>query len=325
MSDSPNAATGTALPVVITDAPPGHAVLAPRLGAVAELVPWTVFEREDRPSASGLFTYQHAPVDGALLDRVAGLRVVSNFGVGVDHIDLDAAKARGIPVGHTPGVLDEAVADMGMALLLAMARQLVQGDRFARAPGTTHFSPESFLGREVHHGKLGIVGLGRIGCQVARRARAFDMEIRYFDPVRRTDLEASLGVSPCRLEELMERSEFIVLTVPLTPATKGLINTDSLRRVNRGAMLVNISRGPIVETEALTRALSEGRLAGAALDVTDPEPLPRDHPLLAMENVILTPHIGSGTLATRERMADLAVANLAAGLRGEPLPRRANP
>ncbi len=323
MSDNPSSGDASRLPVVITDMPVDHALLMPRLSRVAQPVPWSIFHRVDQPAARGLFTYQHATVDGPLMDRVQGLKVVSNFGVGVDHIDLAAAAARGIPVGHTPGVLDEAVADMGMALLLASARQLVAGDRFARAPDTERFSSEAFLGREVHHGKLGIVGLGRIGGQVARRARAFDMEIRYFDPVRRSDLEDQLGVIQCDLEDLLEQSEFVILTVPLVPATRGILNEETLRRTRPGAIVINISRGPIVDTEALTRALQEGRVAAAALDVTDPEPLPRDHPLLSMDNVILTPHIGSATRATRERMADLAIRNLEAGLTGATLPKQA--
>jgi glyoxylate reductase len=253
------------------------------------------------------------------------LRVISNYGVGVDHIDLAAAAARGVAVGNTPGVLEGATADLAFALLLASARRVVEGDRHARSPGFVTYDPGSMLGSEVHGSTLGIVGLGQIGRRIARRAAGFDMTVLYHNRRRRPDVERHLGVRFASLEELLDGSDYVILSVPLTDQTRGLIDRETLARMKRSATLINVSRGPVVETAALTEALREGRIAAAALDVTDPEPLPRDHPLLRMDNVVITPHLGSATVRTRRAMAERSVANLLAGLRGEPLPHEVRP
>jgi glyoxylate reductase len=286
---------------------------------VCETRPWSD-ARAAGDRVAGLFTYGHPPVGGALLDLLPRLRVVSNFGVGVDHIDLAAARARGIPVGNTPGAVDGATADLTFAILLACARNVVTGDRFARSERFTHYDPSVLLGAEVHGSTLGIIGMGRVGRGVARRARGFDMRVLYHN--RRRDLEAEreIGVEYASLDDLLSQAHFVSLNVPLTPETRGLIGERELRLMRRDAILVNVARGGVVDHEALHRALTAGTIAGAAIDVTEPEPLPRNHPLLALENLVITPHLGSAAGRTRRRMAEMAVENLKAGLEGRPLP-----
>jgi glyoxylate reductase len=295
-------------------------VVTDLLNGRVELLGW---EEAHGPRASrieAVYTYGHPTVDAAMLARLPALRVISNFGVGVDHIDLKAASARTIPVGNTPGILDGATADMAFALVLAAGRRVAEGDRYARGPDFVRYDPSYLLGREVHHTNLGIIGLGRIGEQVARRARAFDMTILYHNRRRRPEAEAALGAKYVSCEELLASSDYVVLTVPLTAETRGLIGRAELARMKPTAVLVNVARGPIVDTAALTEALSQRRIYAAALDVTDPEPLPRGHPLLRLDNVTITPHLGSATEQTRRRMAELSVENLLAGLAGKPLP-----
>jgi glyoxylate reductase len=273
-------------------------------------------------STDGLFTYGHPEIDSALMDRMPRLKVISNFGVGVDHIDLAAARQRGIPVGNTPHVLDGATADMTFALLLAAARNLVIGDRFARSPAFTHYDPTILLGQEVHGATLGIIGMGNIGRQVAQRARGFDMRVLYHNRRRDLQSEASLGVTYASLPDLLRQADFVTLNVPLTPETRGMIGRNALAQMKPTAFLINVARGGVVDHEALLQALEQGWIAGAALDVTEPEPLPRDHPLLRLENVIIAPHLGSATHQTRRAMAQMAVDNLEAGLMGQELPNR---
>jgi glyoxylate reductase len=231
--------------------------------------------------------------------------------VGVDNIDVEAATARGIPVGNTPDVLTEATADLALALMLAIARRLSEGEAFVRAGEWKTWEPGLLLGHDLHGATVGIVGYGRIGQAVGRRLEGFGCELLTAN--RSTDLA-----------ELLERSDFVTLHCPLTPATRGLIDEDALRRMKPTSYLVNTARGPIVDTDALARALHVGELAGAALDVTDPEPLPADHSLLTAPNLLVVPHVGSATHATRERMADMAVDNLLAGLDGRPMPHSVN-
>jgi glyoxylate reductase len=289
------------------------------LDSHVELLPWQPLPME-AARIEGIYTYGHPTVDAALLDRLPGVRVISNFGVGVDHIDLAAAAARGIAVGNTPGILDGAAADLAFALLLAAGRRLVEGGRYARGPDFRRYDPSYLIGREIHHATLGILGMGRIGTQVARRARAFDMTVLYHNRHRRPETEAALGTRYVSQEELLATADYVVLTLPLTPQTHRLIGAAELARMKPTAVLVNIARGPVVDTAALTEALTARRIYAAALDVTDPEPLPRDHPLLALDNVIITPHLGSATEQTRRRMAEVSVENLLAGLSGRPLP-----
>jgi glyoxylate reductase len=225
-------------------------------------------------------------------------------------------------VGNTPGVLEGATADLGWALLLASARRIVEGDRYAHSLGFLRHDPGYMLGREVHGKTLGILGLGRIGRQVARRAIGFDMTVLYHNRHRREDVESALApaVRFVARDELLAQSDYLMLCVPLTDQTRGCIAAPELARMKPTATLINLARGALVDTEALTRALAQQQIAAAALDVTEPEPLPRGHPLLAMPNVLITPHLGSATLETRRRMAELSVENLRAGLRGAPLP-----
>ncbi len=301
-------------PRVLADLPVSDDVTEVCAGKV-ELVPWG----GDTRDVVGIYTYGHPTVDAALLDSLPGARVVSNNGVGVDHIDVTAATARGIPVGNTPGVLNGATADLAFALLLAAGRRLVEGDRYARGPDFHRFDPSFMLGREVHGGTLGIVGMGRIGEQIARRARGFGMTVLYCNRRRNEAAEIALGAVYATLDDLLARSDYVILAVPLTAETRGLIGATELARMKPTASLVNVARGAVVDVAALTVALRDRRLHASALDVTDPEPLPRDHPILALPNIIITPHLGSATVETRRRMAELSIDNLMLGLDGKPL------
>jgi glyoxylate reductase len=276
----------------------------------------------DYAAIEGLYVYGHMWLDGALMERMPRLRVISNFGVGCDHIDLDGARRLGIPVGNTPGVLDATTADMTFTLLMAAARNVVRGDHFARGPDFVEYDPSFMLGQEVAGSTLGIVGLGRIGYQVARRASGFDMEILYHNRNPNRRAEEELGARYVSLEELMSTADFAILTMPLTRETRGMIGRRELGLMKPTAVLVNAARGAVLDHEALLAALQEKRIHAAALDVTEPEPLPRDHPLLAMENVIIMPHLGSATVQTRDAMARMSVENLMAGLEGREVPYR---
>lgn len=280
---------------------------------------------ENLHSVEGLFTLLTIPVDKALLDRAPHLRVVSNMAVGVDNIDVKACTARGIPVGNTPGVLTEGTADLTMALLLAIARKLPEASQDASRGKWTTWSPTGWLGADLDGARLGIIGFGKIGQAVAARAIGFGLEIVYHDTQEHPDLDRRLGASFLSLDELLSTSDYISLHVPLTEKTRGMIDTVALRAMKSSAILVNTSRGPVVETQALLPALQEGWISAAALDVTDPEPLTPDHPLYALPNCLITPHIGSATWKTRRSMAKLAVDNLLAGLSGKRLPHCANP
>ncbi|MFO0798766.1 MAG: D-glycerate dehydrogenase [Gemmataceae bacterium] len=302
------------LPRVLADLPVSADVTELCAGRV-ELVPWT----GSTHGVVGVYTYGHPTVDASLLDTLPAVQVISNNGVGVDHINVAAAAARNIPVGNTPGVLNGATADLAFALLLAAGRRLVEGDRYARGPDFHRFDPSFMLGREVHGTTLGVVGMGRIGEQVAKRARGFGMTVLYCNRRRNEAAEVTLGATFASLDDLLERSDYVVLTVPLTTQTRGLIGRSELARMKPTASLVNVARGAVVDVAALTDALRESRIHAAALDVTDPEPLPRDHPILALPNVIITPHIGSATVETRRRMAEVSIDNLMLGLAGKPL------
>ncbi|MBM3980704.1 MAG: D-glycerate dehydrogenase [Planctomycetes bacterium] len=304
------------LPRVFADLPVSPVVVE-LLGGRVELVPW------DAPGpVEAIYTYGHPLVDGAMMDRLAPLKVISNFGVGVDHIDVKAATVRGVPVGNTPGILDGATADLAFALILAAGRRVVEGDRYARGPAFTRYDPSYMLGREVHSSTLGILGMGRIGRQVALRAQGFGMRVLYHNRNRSDETEVALKATYATKDELLATADYVVLTVPLTPETRGLVGRAELALMKPTATLVNVARGAVVDKDALTEALQARRIFAAALDVTDPEPLPRDHPLLALDNVVITPHLGSATEETRRRMAELSVVNLFAGLEGKPLPHR---
>ena len=294
---------------------PLNDVLDSLLKGKVKLHPW-----DTSMSMDAIYCYGHPSVDADLLDKHPKVRVISNYGVGVDHIDIDEATKRGIPVGNTPGVLNGATADMAFALLLMTARRLGEGMRFARSPHYVADNPAILHGREVHHTTLGIVGMGRIGEEIAQRARGFDMSVLYHNRNRKPDAEAKLGVKYVSLKKLLQQADHVVLSTPLTNETRGMIGADEIALMKPTATLINIARGPIVDTDALTEALTNRRIFAAGADVTDPEPLPRDHPLLKLDNFVVTPHLGSCTVETRQAMAELSVENLLAGLAGRPLP-----
>ena len=273
------------------------------------------------PQAEGLFCLLTIPVGEALLSKAPHLRVVSNMAVGFDNIDLAACTRRGIPVGNTPGVLTEGTADLTMALLLAVARNIPSASQDAREGRWKTWSPAGWLGADLNGAILGIIGMGKIGQAVAERARGFGLRIVYTDEIERPVSQAER----LPLESLLKSSDFVSLHVPLTPETRYLINEKSLQLMKKTAYLINAARGPIVEPNALYHALKDGQIAGAGLDVTDPEPLPADHPLYSLRNCLIVPHIGSATLYTRRRMAELACENLLAGLEGRHLPNCVNP
>ena len=310
--------TDATIPIMGDGLPP---VLREMLGPEFEILEWDESAKSTALArAVGIITYGHPHVGGELMDRVPNLKVVSNHGVGVDHIDVAAAKARKIPVGNTPGCLDASTADMTMALLLATARNVVVGDHFARSPEFTHYDPSQLIGYEVSGSTLGIVGLGRIGRQVAKRALAFDMKVLYHNRKRDEQAERELGVTYVSLDDLLRQSDFVSLNCPLTPETTNLIGKREFGLMKSTGILLNIARGPVVDHDALFAALNSKRIAAAGLDVTSPEPLPRNHPLLGLTNVVITPHLGSASNRTRNRMMQMTVENLRAGLEGKPLP-----
>ncbi|HZA82666.1 MAG TPA: D-glycerate dehydrogenase [Actinomycetes bacterium] len=265
-------------------------------------------------------------VDGELLDRAGpSLRVVANFAVGYDNLDLDACTERGVMATNTPDVVTEATADLTWALLLAAARRVAEGDRFMRSGRPWIWGPEFFLGREVHGKTLGVVGLGRIGRAVARRAAGFGMPVLYHAGHRMApDREAALGVAWLELDELLAEADFVTIHTGLTPATRHLIGEPQLRRMKPSAVLVNTARGPIVDEAALARALRDGEIGAAGLDVFEREP--EVHPdLLGLDNVTLLPHLGTATIETRVAMGTMAADNLLAALAGRRPPNLLNP
>ncbi|MGH9390423.1 MAG: 2-hydroxyacid dehydrogenase, partial [Vicinamibacteria bacterium] len=264
-------------------------------------------------------------IDEELLRAAPRLRFISNYAAGVDNVDVAFATRRGIPIGHTPGVLTDATADLAFALLLACARRIPEAERFMRAQRSVEWEPALFLGADLSGRTLGLIGFGRIGRAVARRARGFSMKILYHARHRAPrSVERSLGAAYAPLRRLLRESDFVSLHVPLSPMTRHMIGPAALRLMKRTAILVNTSRGAVVDERALARTLARGRIAGAALDVYEKEPA--IHPsLLRAQNALLVPHIGSATVRTRRRMAEIAVANVAAFLRGEIPPFVVNP
>jgi glyoxylate reductase len=277
------------------------------------------------PAVDGLLTLLLDTIDDNLLEKAPNLRVVSQMAVGVDNIDLDACTRRGIQVGHTPGVLTDATADIAMTLLLATARRLLETNRDAREGRWGLWQPARWLGSDLAGATLGIVGMGAIGQATARRAKAFGMHIVYTNRSPKVEAERELGATRLELGELLAVSDFVSLHTPLSAETRHLIDAAALRKMKPNAILINTARGPVVDSAALVAALQNGQIRAAGLDVTDPEPLPPDHVLWSLDNCVIAPHIGSATENTRRNMAELAVANLLAGLRGERLPHCANP
>lgn len=265
------------------------------------------------PEVELLFTLPAHPITREVISSAPKLRLIATMGTGYDNIDLSAARERGIAVSNAPGILDETTADLTFALLLATARQLPQAERFLRAGAFHGWTPFLFAGAEVHGRTLGIIGLGRIGRAVARRARGFGMRVLYAGRSRNVAAETELGCTQVPLDALLGESDFVSLHVPLTSETRRLIDASALRRMKRTAILINTSRGPVVDEQALAEALRDGVIAGAGLDVFEAEP--RVHPaLLECENAVLLPHIGSASETTRERMAMRAAENIRAFL-----------
>ncbi len=266
-------------------------------------------------------------VDAEFFDRAGPqLKVVSNYAVGFDNIIVPEATRRRVPVGNTPGVLTDTTADLAFALLMAAARRVAEGDRYVRADRWKTWGPLLLLGNDVHGSTLGIVGFGRIGQAMARRAAGFGMTILYHDVMDPpAEVVRALGARKVELDELFAQSDFVTLHTNLTDETRHLVNAERLRMMKPTAVLVNSSRGPVVDQRALYQALHEGWIMAAALDVTDPEPMPGDDPLLTLENCLVVPHIASASVVTRGKMAAMAAANLLAGIRGERLPTPVNP
>jgi len=280
---------------------------------------------QEVPPVDALLSLLTDKIDGAVMNAASKLRVISNMAVGFDNVDVPEATKRKIMVCNTPAVLTDTTADFAFALLLAAARRVVEGERVVRAGKWKTWGPMILLGQDVHHATLGIIGLGRIGAEVAKRARGFDMKIIYNDSVRRPNLEKTLGVEFRDLRTLLAESDFITVHCPLLPETYHLIGEEQFKLMKKTAILVNSARGPIVDPKALYNALRNGQIAYAALDVTEPEPIPLDDPLLTLENIVIAPHIASASVATRTRMAMMAVDNLLAAIRGERPPHIVNP
>lgn len=303
------------------------------LEALASVEVWT--ERQPPPYAvlldkiraiDGLLCLLTDSIDRTLIEAGNQLRVISQMAVGYDNIDIATATAKRIPVGHTPDVLTDATADFAWALLMAAARRVVEADRFTRAQQWQTWEPDLLLGSNVAGATLGIVGLGRIGQAMARRARGFDMRILYTnaercDPALETRLQAEFVT----FDELLQASDFVTIHTPLTPETHHLFSDRQFQQMQRSAILINTARGSIVDPGALYRALAQGQIAAAAIDVTEPEPIPAESPLLTLDNLIITPHIASASRQTREKMATMAIDNLIAGLQGRRLPYCVNP
>ncbi len=273
----------------------------------------------------GIYCLLTERIDDELLDAAPRLKVVSQMAVGFDNIDVAACTRRGIPVGNTPGVLTETTADFTWALLMSAARRIVEGVEYVRAGHWVTWGPMLLMGPDLYGATLGIVGMGRIGQAVARRATGFGMRILYSDAQPIPDAEKEFGAVYVSMEQLLAESDFVTLHVNLTPQTYHLIDAAALKAMKPSAILVNAARGGVVDHDALVEALRSGEIAYAALDVTEPEPLPADHPLVHLPNCIVVPHIASASIATRTKMATMAAENLLAGVRGEPLPNCVNP
>jgi lactate dehydrogenase-like 2-hydroxyacid dehydrogenase len=296
---------------------------------LAALEPWVWGEDRALPAdtlgevigdATGLLSMLTDRIDAALLDRAPRLRVISQMAVGVDNIDLEACRARGLLVGHTPDVLTETTADTAFALLAAAVRRLPEGWDHVRSGAWGEWKPDLLLGGDLHGTTLGIVGLGRIGQAVARRARGFGMRLLYAGRNRKPPVEAELGIAHRSLPELLAESDHVMLTASYDDSNHHLFDRAAFAAMKEGATFVNVARGGLVDHDALAQALANGWIGRAALDVTDPEPIPAGHALVGLANCLIVPHIGSASHRTRLAMARLAVDNLLAGLEGRELP-----
>lgn len=273
-----------------------------------------------------LITTVSDKIDGELISSARVLKVIAQYAVGIDNIDIEAATRQGVYVTNTPGVLTETTADTAWALLMAVSRRIVEADNYIRdGKWKAGWAPLMFLGRDVYGKTLGIVGLGRIGTSIARRAIGFNMKVLYYDIVRRIDIETELGIEFADFNRILEESDFVTIHAPLTEETRKLFGEREFKTMKRTAYLVNAARGTIVDESALTKALQEGWIAGAALDVFEEEPISPENPLLKLGNVILVPHIGSASVETRAKMAIMVVENLLRFFKGETPPNLVNP
>ncbi|GJD18709.1 Glyoxylate reductase [Rivularia sp. IAM M-261] len=272
---------------------------------------------------NGLLCLLTDKIDEQLIETATNLRVISQMAVGYDNIDVGAATARKIPVGNTPGVLTDATADLTWALLMASARRIVEADKFTRALRWQTWEPDLLLGADITGATLGIIGFGRIGQAVARRASGFDMKIIYTSKNRcDKELENNLNAEFVSFETLLKESDFVTIHTQLTSDTYHLFGKTQFELMKRSAILINTARGSIVNQDELYNALVNKKIVGAAIDVTDPEPIKSDSPLLGLNNLVIAPHIGSASYKTRKKMADMAIENLIAGLKGQELPYR---
>ena len=307
------------------------------LDTIAEVTEMDLWEDELPPSRDvlmkkvqdidGLLSLLTDKVDAGLMDAAPKLKIVSNMAVGFDNIEVAEATKRSILVGNTPGVLTETTADFAWSLIMAAGRRIAEGDRWTRSGKWQTWGPMILLGHDIHHATLGIVGCGRIGLEIAKRARGFDMKLLYHDAIRRKpeeEKEYGLEFVP-DLYDLLSRSDFVTVHVPLTAETRHMISSQEFAAMKPTAVFVNSARGPIVDPKALYEALKSGQIFAAGLDVTEPEPITMDDPLLTLENIIIAPHIASASVATRTKMANMAAANLIAGLKGEMPPNCVNP
>jgi glyoxylate reductase len=273
----------------------------------------------------GLLCLLTDKIDGEVMDAAGEqLKVISNFAVGYDNIEVNAATARKVPVGNTPDVLTDSTADFAFTLMMSTGRRILEGERYVRADKWKTWGPMLLLGIEMKGTTLGLVGFGRIGKAMVRRAVGFDMRVIYYDPSE-TKQDPDVKATSVDFETLLEESDFISLHTPLTPDTHHLIDSEALSKMKPNAVLVNTSRGLVVDLDALYDALKSKRIFAAGLDVTEPEPLPADHPLLTLDNIVIVPHIASATKTARDKMSSMAAKNLIAGLKGEPLPNCVNP
>jgi glyoxylate reductase len=267
--------------------------------------------------AHALFTMLSDTIDSEIISAAKNLKVIANFAVGFNNIDIEAATKMGIAVCNTPDVLTDTTADLTFALLLATARRIVEAAEYIKKDQWTGSTPLFFAGHDIHHKTIGIVGMGRIGETVAKRATGFDMEILYYNRTRKLEAEKRLGAKYTPFEELIQKSDFIVCLTPLTEETRSLFTRNEFQKMKKSAIFINVSRGPVVDEEALHQALLEGEIAGAGLDVFEKEPIRASHPLLQFSNVVAIPHIGSSTIDTRTEMMELCVRNISLVLSGK--------
>lgn len=292
---------------------------------VAEVECWPHAEKavprdvllEKAALAEGLLTMLSDKIDEELLAQAPHLKVVANLAVGYDNIDLKKAKEHGVTVCNTPDVLTEATADLAFSLLMATARRIPEAVNYVKEDKWHGWAPFMFAGADVHQKTLGIIGMGRIGSAIAKRAGGFDMEVLYHNRSRHEETEKELGVKYAEKEDLLKQADFVCVTAPLTPDTKAMIAAPEFKQMKDSAFLINISRGPVVAEDDLIQALKDEEIAGAGLDVFDKEPIRADHPLLQFPQVVALPHIGSATTDTRKAMAELAARNIAAVINGE--------